>query len=294
MSGNNSLHNIEPCIESALVSCDWLAQNLFRSYQVILDATFFLARQQRNALAEFYVEHIPGSQFFDIDLIADRDNPLPHTLPTTDQFARQIGQFGIDNHTCVIIYDRNRFFASARAWWMFRVFGHDNVKVLDGGLTLWKKRGFPITSARINPKAMTFNAIFRPELFVSLDQMKLIQQHASRQILDARSEDGFKGQRPLREPGLQPGHIPDSINLPYRHLYTDENQTLVSQEQLRRMFLNAGVELDKPIAASCGSGVSAALLLLALFQLGLHDEPLYDGSWAEWGRQADLPKRVDP
>jgi thiosulfate/3-mercaptopyruvate sulfurtransferase len=279
---------------SALVSCEWLQQNLYRPQQVILDATFFLPRQQRNARQEFNTQHIPGAQFFDIDEIADLTSLLPHTLPSADQFARQVGQLGIDNETWVFIYDNNHFFAAARAWWMFRVFGHDQVKVLDGGLRHWTHLSFPLTSDPTRPETKVFDAVFHPELFVDLQQMRAIQQEGCRQILDARSEDSFNGQRPLSDTGLQPGHIPGSINIPYQNLLTHDHHILRPIEQLSQLTSQVGVDVFKPMVTSCGSGVSAALLLLALYQMGIKNVPMYDGSWAEWGRHADLPRQTKP
>lgn len=293
MTSHSSTSNFKFKDDNALISCENLRQNLHCPGLLILDATFFLPRQQRNALQEFALSHIPGSRFFDIDAIADLTSPLPHTLPSAEQFARQIGELGIDNNTWVIVYDNNHFFASARAWWMFRVFGHNKVKILDGGLSRWQKLAFPLVSDVIKPAPITFKAGFNPELFVNLQQMRLIQQQTSKQILDARSEDSFNGQRPLNETDLQPGHMPGSINIPYQKLYTADDQTLLPLTQLQKVFLEAGVDLTKPMLTSCGSGVSAALLLLALYQMGIREVPMFDGSWAEWGRQADLPKHVN-
>lgn len=278
-------------MNDALVSCEWLQQNPDASDRIILDATYFLPRQQRNAREEFEAAHIPGAQFFDIDEIADSNSPLPHTLLDADQFAEQAGQLGIGNDTWVIVYDNNHFFASARAWWMFRVFGHDKVRLLNGGLNRWQQQGFPVTSDFSRPSPKRFNAVFRPELFADLEQMKLIQQRGDKQILDARSEDSFNGRRAIHDAGLLPGHIPGSINIPYRKLFATDDFTLVPDEHLRRIFSDAKVDFSKPIVASCGSGVSAALLLLALYRIGLTDIPMFDGSWAEWGRQADLPRQ---
>lgn len=267
----------------ALVSCDWLQQNRHHPKLRILDASFFLPRQRRHAEQEFAVSHIPGSQFFDIDRIADLNAPLPHTLPSAEQFARQMGQLGIDKASHVIVYDNNHFFAAARVWWMFRVFGHDKVSVLDGGLSRWQALGFPLTSESSRPTNQTFHANFRPDLLVDLTQMQTIHRLASRQILDARSADSFNGLRPTGETGLPSGHIPGSVNIPYQRLYSAE-QTLLAAERLREIFTAAGVDLTQPMVASCGSGVSAAVILLALYQLGIQDVPMYDGSWAEWSR----------
>jgi len=282
-----------PKTSNALVSCEWLRKNLDCPKQIILEATFFLPRQQRNAQAEFSREHIAGARFFDIDKIANTHSPLAHTLPDSGQFARQVAALGIDNDTRVIIYDRNHFFASARVWWMFRVFGHDMVKVLDGGLLRWQQCEFPLTAALTPPEPKEFKAHFRAELLFDLDQMIRVQRNTDRQILDARSEDSFTGQRPLSEPGLHPGHIPGSINLPYRKLYTDDDHTLLPPDLLQQILVSANVDISKPMVTSCGSGVSAALLLLALYQLGIGDVPMFDGSWAQWGRQAHLPRSTE-
>jgi thiosulfate/3-mercaptopyruvate sulfurtransferase len=278
--------------ESALVSCEWLQQNLDAENQLILDATFFLPRQHRNALEEYQQHHLPGALFFDIDEVADLSSPLSHMLPKAEDFADAIGKMGITNDTLVLIYDNNNFFAAARVWWMFRVFGHDQVRVVDGGLTRWKQLNFPVNPKQSSPIRKPFKSQYRPELVFNLMEMKLVLRNNSRQIIDARSADSFLGQRSLANTALQPGHIPGSINIPYARLTDSEQQTLLSKQKLQTLFEDVRINLSKPIVTTCGSGVSAAVLALALYQIGLIDIPLYDGSWAEWGRQMDTPKQT--
>ena len=278
-------------IESALVSCEWLQQNLEAENQVILDATFFLPRQHRNAREE-YQQHLPGALFFDIDQVADLSSSLSHMLPQAEHFSDAVGKMGIDNNTLVLIYDNNHFFAAARVWWMFRVFGHDLVRVVDGGMTRWKQLNFPVNSEQPAPVKKIFNAQYRPELVFNLMEMDFAQRSKSRQIIDARSADSFLGQRRPADTALQPGHIPGSINIPYAGLTDCEQQTLLPKQKLQILFEDALVNLSQPIVTTCGSGVSAAVLALALYQTGLADIPVYDGSWAEWGRQADTPKQA--
>lgn len=275
----------------ALISCEHLLKTLAADKQVIFDATFFLPRQRRNAYTEYREAHLPGALFFDIDGIADSDNPLPHSLPSAKRFAEAVGKLGVDNDTRVILYDNNHFFAAARAWWMFRVFGHDNVKILDGGLSRWLQFALPINSTPAPTTEKYFDpGNYRDHLVCDLDGMRQIQQSGSHQILDARSPDSFLGQRPLNDPELAAGHIPGSINIPYAGLTDPQQQTLLPNNELRTLFAEADVDLTKPIVTTCGSGVSAAMLVLALYQLGETSIPMYDGSWAEWGRQLDTPK----
>jgi len=277
--------------ESALVSCEWLKQNINGENQLILDATFFLPRQKRNAQLE-YKQHISGALFFDIDQVADLNNPLPHTLPNTEQFADAAGEMGIDNNTHIVIYDNNHFFAAARVWWMFRVFGHNKVRILDGGLTRWKQLSYSVNSEQSVPIRTRFNAQYHPELVFDLKQMMSIQKTHLWQIVDARSADSFLGYRPLVDKSLQTGHIPNSINLPYARLTDPEQQTLLPNKELQSLFEETGVDLSKPIVTTCGSGVSAAVIILALYQLGRIEVPMYDGSWAEWGRQLEVSAKA--
>lgn len=278
--------------ETALINCDALRRNLHAANQVVLDASYFLPRQNRDAYREYTQSHIPGAQFFDIDQVADTNQPLAHTLPDEQQFALSAGRLGIDHDTLVIVYDNNHFFASARVWWMFRVFGHEHVQVVDGGLGRWRQLAFPEDAKPATPRAATFRSRFNPDLYCNLQQMKQIQRNASRQIIDTRSRDSYLGRRRPHDRDLPAGHIPGSVNIPYAGLTDPERHTLLPDTQLRMLLAAQGIDPARAIVASCGTGVSAAVLALALYQLGKQDIPVYDGSWAEWGRQPDTPKQT--
>jgi len=280
-------------IESALVSCEWVEQNLDAENQIILDATFFLARQQRNAQEEYQQQHLPDALFFDIDQVADLSSSMSHMLPNAECFADAVGRMGIGNDTQVLIYDNNHFFAAARVWWMFRVFGHEQVQVIDGGLARWKQLKLPMSSEL--PKLITtiYKAQYQFKLVVDLKQMQQVQKGKSRQIIDARSADSFFGQGKPVDTTLQSGHISGSLNIPYAKLTDNFEQTLLASQALQVLFEQANVNLSKPIVTTCGTGVSACVLALALYQIGLKDIPVYDGSWAEWGRQEGSPKQID-
>jgi thiosulfate/3-mercaptopyruvate sulfurtransferase len=274
---------------SPLVSCEWLAAQIDTPGIVLLDATFFLPRQQRNAWEEFRQTHLPGAQFFDIDVIADTDSPLPHMLPDPDRFGDAVGRMGVDNQTKVIVYDNNGFMASARAWWTFRVFGHDNVAVLDGGLARWKQLDMPLTSEMSPPIPRRFHAKPNRQLVCTLGQMRQLSASRSIHILDARSPARFSGSEPEARPGLRSGHIPGSCNLHYATLVDPRAHTLFPAETLRTLYGQTGAALNEPIVTTCGSGVTAAILALGLFCLGRQDVPIYDGSWTEWGGRGDTP-----
>lgn len=278
--------------DSALLSCEWVEQNINTKNTVILDATFFLPRQNRNAQKEYQQQHLPGALFFDIDKVADLSNSLSHMLPSIEDFADTVAKMGIANDTQVLIYDNNHFFAAARVWWMFRVFGHDLVHIVDGGLVRWKQLNFPVNSEQPAQITKSFKARYRQELVFNLEQMACVQKNKSRQIIDARSTDSFLAQRKLADTSLQAGHIPGSSNIPYARLTCAEQQTLLTEQTLQALFEEAQLNLSQPIVTTCGSGVSAAVLALALYQLGLKEVPIYDGSWAEWGRQTDTVKSI--
>jgi len=279
-------------MQSPLVSAEWLVSRLHSSDVVILDATFFLPNQGRDAEREYAAIHIPGARFFDIDAIADKDTPLPHMLPPPEFFAESAGRLGIDNRTHVVVYDNNSFMASARVWWTFRVFGHDRVSVLDGGLANWKSMGLALDASRTTVEPRLFEARFDPSLVRSLEQMKALVGDAEAQIIDARSPGRFAGTEPEPRPGIRSGHIPGSRNLFFKQLIDETTQRLKPAALIRTEFEAAGTDFGKPIVATCGTGVTASVLALGLYCLGHESAAVYDGSWTEWGGRNDTPVGV--
>jgi thiosulfate/3-mercaptopyruvate sulfurtransferase len=274
---------------SPLVSAEWLAERLGDPDIVVLDATFFLPNQGRDAAKEYLEAHIPGARFFDIDAIADHASSLPHMLPTADFFAESVGRLGIGNRTHVVVYDNNSFMASARAWWTFRVFGHERVAVLDGGLARWKALNLPVKVGPVTPTPHEFTATFHPGLVRGFDEVKMRLNDASVQILDARSPGRFAGTEPEPRQGLRSGHIPGSKNLFFKRLIDEHTHGLKPGAELQREFHDAGIDLRRPVVATCGTGVTASVLALGLYCLGNEYAAVYDGSWTEWGGRDDTP-----
>ena len=276
---------------SALISTDRLAGRLSSPDVRIVDASFFLPVQKRDARAEFGARHVPGAVFFDIDAIADRATSLPHMLPRPEEFGRDVGNLGIGNNHSVVVYDAlGGVQAAARVWWTFRVFGHDRVAVLDGGFPKWLAEGRPVESGPVSPRPTTFRATFRPELVRAVDRM--IANVASRreQVVDARSPGRFAGTDPEPRPAKKAGHIPGSRNVPAAALI-DSNRNFVFRPdaEIALAFATAGIDATKPVVATCGSGVTASVLAFGLYLLGQDKAAVYDGSWAEWGNRDDTP-----
>jgi thiosulfate/3-mercaptopyruvate sulfurtransferase len=277
-----------------LVETGWLAEHLNAPDIVVIDATMHLPATGRDANAEFLVGHIPGALRFDIDGIADETSPLPHMLPTTVKFASRMKQMGIGDGARVIAYDSLGLYSAARAWWMFRVMGHDDVAVLNGGLRKWKAEGRPVEDgapARRTPRH--FTPRFHAELVRDLAEVQALVGGKAAQIVDARSAARFEGREPEPRPGLRAGHIPGSRNVPYAALLNADG-TLKPAAELRAAFAAAGVDTGRPVVASCGSGVTAGIVALALAVLGRPDAAVYDGSWVEWGAEPGPPIATGP
>lgn len=274
---------------SALVTTEWLAAHLGGPALKVVDASWYLPTEGRNPAAEFEAAHIPGAVFFDIDEIADTSSALPHMLPKPEQFGEWMGALGFSNNDRIVVYDGPGLFSAPRVWWTFRVFGHDDIAVLSGGVAKWKAEGRPLESGAVSPKPGVFHARLRRELVRDIGQVRDNIERRSDQVIDARSAGRFEGTDPEPRPGLRSGHVPGSLNLPYGELVDTATGGLLPADRLRARFADAGANLDRPIVTTCGSGVTASLLALALYQLGHDTVAVYDGSWTEWGGRDDTP-----
>ncbi|HML08302.1 MAG TPA: 3-mercaptopyruvate sulfurtransferase [Xanthobacteraceae bacterium] len=273
-----------------LVSTDWLAEHLRDRNVVTVDGSCF-PTQQRDTRAEYRSGHIPGAVFFDVEAISDHSTELPHMLPGPAQFAAAAGALGISETDTVVVYDSAGLYSAARVWWTLRIFGAKNVFILDGGLPKWKTEGRPLEKGDVAPAPKEFNAEMNVGAVALLDDVRLALVDDSVQIIDARSPERFSGKAPEPRPGLRSGHMPRSFNVPYGLMV--ENGRLAPRQRIDAAFTSAGVDLEKPIITTCGSGLSAAILTFALEAIGKEAKGLYDGSWAEWGSRPDLPVERD-
>lgn len=272
-----------------LVSTSWLALHLDDPQVRVVDATWYLPTVAREGRADYDAGHIPGAVFWDLDAIGDPADPLPHMLPSPADFKHHMEGLGIADDSFVIVYDQLGIATAGRPWWMLRYFGHDKVAVLDGGMVRWKAEGRPVTTAATPARAATFSPRPRPDLLRTLDQMRANLTSRSDQVLDARSAGRFAGTMPEPRPNCRSGHIPGARNLPVDQLVDPKRKTMKSAGHLKGLVIGAGIDLDRPIATSCGSGVTASTLALALYLIGRKDVPVYDGSWSEWGSRNDTP-----
>lgn len=278
-----------------LVSTDWLATRLGEPDLAVLDASWYLPAMNRDGRAEYLAGHIPGAAFFDIDEIADHSTSLPHMLPDQDAFARAMGELGVGDGMEVVVYDGAGLFSAPRVWWMLRIFGVRNVHVLDGGLPKWTAEGRPVERGAPKrrdgqPAGTQFTARFDEGAVASFDDVRRALESGVAQVADARSAPRFNGEAPEPRPGLPSGHMPGACNVPATSLVADGR--LKPTDAVLRAFAQAGVDPDRPLITSCGSGVSAAILNLALAMANKPAPRLYDGSWSEWAARPDAP--IDP
>jgi thiosulfate/3-mercaptopyruvate sulfurtransferase len=278
----------------ALVSTEWLAGELGKPDLVVLDCTTYLPNEPGNAAEGFRAARIPGARMFDIDRIADADTDLPHMVPTQARFAKLIGALGVANASRVVFYDQHGLRASARGWWMLRLFGHEAVAVLDGGLPKWRAEGRPTESGEPPPAAP---ATFVPDLIARRlagigDVKRIVRQGGGEAlILDARSKARFEGTAPEPRPGLPSGHMPGAASLPFTDLLNPDG-TMKPPAELRALFAARGADDTRPVVTSCGTGVTACVLALGALRAGLPEPAVYDGSWTEWAGRPETPKET--
>ncbi len=275
-----------------LVTCAWLAERLDAPDIRVIDATMFMPNDPRDAKALYLERRIPDAVFFDIDEIADTSSELPHMLPSPEKFASRMRKLGISDGSRIVAYDNHGLFSAARVWWTFRVMGHEDVVVLDGGFPAWQAGGFPIEDGPPTPRSERhFSTQFRADLVRDIADMRRAIA-AGGLVLDARPAPRFNGEAAEPRPGLKSGHMPGSRNVPFSALLADG--FMRSREELEAVFAAAGASPTQPAICSCGSGVTAAVIALALARLGRWDASIYDGSWAEWGARDDTPIATGP
>lgn len=271
-----------------LVSTDWLGAHLKDPDLRLLDATWFLPTDGRDAKAGYDAAHIPGARFFDIDEISDHRSSLPHMVPPVEKFMSRLRAMGVGDGHQVVVYDQHGLFSAARVWWLFRLMGQENIAVLDGGLPKWMAEERPIEDLPpvIRDRHMTVRR--QNQMVKDVTQVSAASKLGDYEILDARAAGRFRGEAPEPREGLRSGHIPGSKSVPYSELLNADN-TMKSPDDLRAVFTAAKVEMSKPVITSCGSGITAAIINLALERVGKTDHALYDGSWAEWGAYPTVP-----
>ena len=271
-----------------LVDTDTLSRLLDAPDVRPVDASWYLPVENRDAFSDYHERHIAGAVFFDIDDISDESTELPHMLPRPEKFSSRVRSLGLGDGVRIVVYDGGNMMAAARVWWMFRVFGHDDIQVLDGGLAKWMAEGRPVDDEPVIPRERHFTPRLNTFLVRDIGQMKANLDNRRAQVVDARGRGRFSGEEAEFRPGLKSGHIPGSRNLPYTSLL-HEDGTIVDNETIAAAFRDAGVDPDRPVVTTCGSGISACFLALALDLAGFPDAAVYDGSWTEWGSAVDTP-----
>jgi thiosulfate/3-mercaptopyruvate sulfurtransferase len=271
-----------------LVSTDWLASHMRDPDLRILDASMYMPGSERDAKAEYAQGHIPGARFFDIDEISDSRSDLPHMAPPIEKFMSRMRAMGVGDGHQVVVYDGAGLFSAARVWWLFKLMGQNDIAVLDGGLPKWVAEGRELEDMPpiIRDRHMTVRR--QAHLVKDVTQVSAASKLRDQEIIDARSPGRFRGEEPEPRPGMRGGHIPGSKNVHYASLL-NADQTMKSPEETRAIFEAGGVDLSKPAITTCGSGVTAAILSLAMARMGKDDHSLYDGSWSEWGMFPTVP-----
>jgi thiosulfate/3-mercaptopyruvate sulfurtransferase len=277
-----------------IVETEWLAQHLKAPDLIIFDGSWHLPTSGRDARTEYLAEHIPGALFFDIDDLVDEKSSLPHMLPSTVKFASRMKKLGVGDGMRIVVYDSVGLFSAARVWWTFRAMGHADVAVLNGGLKKWKAEGRPVEDGvPVSRTARHWTPLQNNELVRDLSDMKGYVAAKNMQIVDARPAGRFEGRDPEPRPGLRQGHIPGSKNVPSAMILNADG-TLKSKPELEKIFKDAGIDPSKPVVTTCGSGVTASMLSLALAVLGQTNAAVYDGAWAEWGQDNGPPIETGP
>jgi thiosulfate/3-mercaptopyruvate sulfurtransferase len=273
----------------ALVSTSWLEEHLSSPEVSIVDATYYLPNDERNAAENYSLRHIPGAVFFNIDAICDSTVDLPHMLPSPEKFSLLVRKLGLGDGNRIVVYDSSGgFMAACRVWWMFRMFGHLDVAVLDGGLPKWDHEKRPVSNDKFSSQKQHFSAKTNNKLVKNISQMLENVERKKFQVIDARTPGRFSGDDPEPRPTEKVGHIPGSINVPFPVMLNPRKHfTFKSADEIKAVFEEVGIDINKPIAASCGSGVTAAVITFALYLIGNDEGAVYDGSWAEWGDHPD-------